>query len=383
MKEKKKVLFVINSLVGGGAERVFVDLIKNLDKNKFDITVLSIDDWGLYRNEIKKYCKYRSIIKHATSPLFLKWFYGGMSMVWEKIIKYFPAKLLHRWFVKEKYDIEVAYIEGMANKVVSGCDDKEVTKYSWIHTDMITNPWSEKYYKNAKEEFECYQKIEYVIAVSEDVKKAAEKKFDIAVVVKYNALDDKYIRKVIKNENRILKKKAKLSLISIGTLWEMKGYLRLIKVVEELVNEGYDIELHLIGDGEERREIENYIEEYSLNEYVYLYGFQKEPYDLLEQGDLYVCSSYAEGFSTCVTEALILGVPVLTTNCSGMKELLGDSEYGVIVDNDDNGLKEGIKRFADNPELLERYQKKAIERGQCFRVENTIRELEHMFLEGK
>ena len=71
---------------------------------------------------------------------------------------------------------------------------------------------------------------------------------------------------------------------------------------------------------------------------------------------MFVCASYAEGFSTATTEALIVGTPVCTVNVSGMKEMLGENdEFGVIVENNEEALYSGIKKLMDNPELLKQF----------------------------
>ena len=97
--------------------------------------------------------------------------------------------------------------------------------------------------------------------------------------------------------------------------------------------------------------------------------------------DLYVCSSRSEGFSTSVTESLIVGTPVVTTLCSGMKEMLGENnEYGIVTENDEDALYEGIKKMLTTEGLLEYYSEKALERGKKFSTEKTVKAVENMLL---
>ena len=90
---------------------------------------------------------------------------------------------------------------------------------------------------------------------------------------------------------------------------------------------------------------QKFIDDNKLNDCVELTGFIDNPYPLLKKADLFVCSSLTEGFSTVVSEAIFLGTPVLTTDCAGMKDILGDSEFGLIVENNENGLYEGLKQL--------------------------------------
>ena len=101
----------------------------------------------------------------------------------------------------------------------------------------------------------------------------------------------------------------------------------------------------------------------------------------MAKSDLFVCASFAEGFSTAATEALILGTPVCTVEVSGMKEMLGENnEWGIVTENSEDALYEGIKCLLDSPELMAHYKDRAIERGQAFSTEKTVNAVQEMFL---
>ena len=376
-----KILFVLNSLVGGGAEKVFVDMLKNLDYSQYDIDILLVDEWGVHCEEVRKIIPYQKIIRHVTTPRLVRWFFGGLSVLKMKFLKYASPGRLHRRYIKGKYDVEIAYIEGIATKIVAGCEDPTVMKYAWIHTDMVANPWASEYYRNKREEYDCYQRIDKVVAVSKLVKESVEQKFGISAQVLYNVLDSRDILEKAVTGTRRLQTGSGVSLVSVGTLWRAKGYLRLLQIIGRLLTAGYDLTLHLIGEGEDRSTLEAYIRDHDMQGRVILYGFQKDPYDLLQQADAYICSSYVEGFSTTVTEALILGVPVITTDCAGMEELLGSSEYGMIVENSDEGLYQGIKKFLEDEQLRQNYRDRARARGKEFSIKARIDDLQYMFQE--
>lgn len=371
-----KILFVINGLGGGGAEKVFVDLIRNFDQKKYDITVLAVDDWGIYKYEMRKMVKYHYLMKHEEKEGIKRKWYGFLSVIGRKIIRSFPSHVLYKWFIKGTYDVEIAYIEGEATKILAGSNNRKSVKYAWVHTDMIKNPWTEKIYKNVEIEKKDYQKFNRIMAVSESVKEAFEKKYGISADVMYNALDDREIVEKAKDQIDTIIKNESLCIVTVGGLREVKGFLRLLKVINRLQNEKISVQLVIIGEGSEREKLERYIQSNGLEEKVLLYGFTTNPYSLIIQGDLYVCSSFAEGFSTSVTEALILGVPVLTTECAGMRELLGDSEYGMIVENSEEGLYNGIKYISENPDVLKKMKQKSRERGKVFTIQKRIKELE-------
>ena len=118
------------------------------------------------------------------------------------------------------------------------------------------------------------------------------------------------------------------------------------------------------------------VRELHLQNAVSFLGYRENPYQFLARCALFVCSSLSEGFSTAATEALIVGTPVCTTEVSGMREMLGDNEYGLITDNDEDALYQGIKRMLTEPGLLQHYREKAQERGRSFSTEHTVQAVE-------
>ena len=111
-------------------------------------------------------------------------------------------------------------------------------------------------------------------------------------------------------------------------------------------------------------------------------GYDTNPYKYVSKSDLFVCSSLREGFSTAATEALIVGTPVCTVEVSGMKEMLGkNNEYGVITENNEDALFEGIKELLDSPDTLAHYREKAEERGRSFSTDVTVKAVEKMLEE--
>lgn len=375
-----KILFVMNSLTGGGAERVFVDLVKNMDQNKHDVTVLVVDDYGIYKKEVREMTNYKYVLRHEEKQGIKRKWFGALSIIGSKIIHFLPAEILYKLFVKDKYDVEIAYIEGESTKIVAGSNNPNSIKYAWLHTDMIKNPWTRKVYKKLENEINDYKKFDHVVAVSEAVKEAFEEKYQLPAKVIYNALDDKSILAKAREDTKIVAKKDMFNIITVGGLKEVKGYMRLLQVMNRMIREGKKVYLTIIGEGDERENLEKYISKNNMEKNVLLYGFTTNPYKILVQGDLYVCSSYAEGFSTAVTESLILGIPVLTTECAGMRELLGDSEYGMIVENSEEGLYEGIKGIIEDPEKLCEMRNKAKERGKAFSVVRRIEEIDKMLV---
>ena len=147
---KKKVLFAIESLAGGGAEKILTTIIKNLNYAKFDVTVLCVVKTGIYVKEVEKYCKLISILPdyNELGSSIEKFKY---KLAYKKIYKNDCRKTYHQ-YVKEKYDIEIAFVEGFVTKLIASSWNKESKKIAWIHIDMLENNHADANYKNIEEE---------------------------------------------------------------------------------------------------------------------------------------------------------------------------------------------------------------------------------------
>ena len=131
-----------------------------------------------------------------------------------------------------------------------------------------------------------------------------------------------------------------------------------------------------------KRELENLADRYGIGECVAFAGYVENPYRYMAECDLFVCASQGEGFSTAVTEALILGLPICTVDVGGMRELLGENnEYGVITPKDEISLYKGILSMLSNQDRLEHYRKQARERAECFDSDETVRRAEKIIEE--
>lgn len=365
---KKKILFLINTLRDGGAEKILVDIVNHLDPDKYDIEVRLIYTRGVYFDRLNSNIK-------------LSFITGKPGTFWatqvSRLLPRLSSEFLHRLFIRDTYDIEVAFLEGYATKIVAGAP-KGTRKIAWVHCDVTKTEWINGVYKTDVGFSNCYRKIDETICVSESVKEAFIERFGevTRLTVKYNPVDDKKIRELSCQEIQLQPQKDVVTLISIGRMTPPKKFIRLLTAVNNLLKHGYKIELWLLGDGEERKDLETFVQEQRIQEAVTFTGYLKNPYPYIRQADLYVCSSIYEGFSTAATEALVLGTPVLTTDVSGMREMLGDSEYGMITENDDVAFENGLRKLLDHPELLAHYREMAQKRSSYFEMENRLKEIE-------
>lgn len=380
MKTRHKVLFCIESLGGGGAEKVLATLIQHIDKTKFDVTVCTISGGGKYEDEIKKHVKYKAILQEPVG--------GGITARWTYVIKHhlvykwLPLSCVYRMFVPQGHDVEIAFVEGFTTKLLSHSSNRKARKCAWVHTDLYMNYWTGHIFCTVEAESEAYHRFHHVFCVSQTAVEGFMRRFSPTKVnptVVYNPIDSQIIIKMASEKGK--EKKDFVRLVTVGRLEPQKGYDRLVQIVNRLIKEGQKLELWILGIGSQEKWLKKYIVENNLSEQIRLLGFHANPYKYMVQGDLFVCSSRCEGYSTAVTEALILGLPVITTECSGMAELLKDGECGIITANEDEALYAGLKTVLQDTELREHYRQKAVERGKDFTIESLMEPIEKLLLE--
>ncbi|MBR2674008.1 MAG: glycosyltransferase [Mogibacterium sp.] len=367
----KKVLFLIHDLGQGGAEKVLVNLVNHMDRDKFDITVMTLFDCGENRELLSPHIRCRSFCK--------KMFRGNSHLM-----KLLTPRMLHRMIVKEHYDIEVAYLEGPSARVISGCEDSETKLISWIHIVQGSKKKAAASFRSVKEAEKCYQRFDRVVCVSEAVKEdfAALLPLKDEPLVIYNTNDTDRIKALAEETvTEEIFDDGIPCLLAVGKLLPSKGFHRIIRILRWLLDNGLDAKLILLGDGAMRCELERLSEEMGVRDRVNFLGYQTNPYKYMKMCNLLVCASYAEGFSTAATEAMILGLPVCTVDVAGMRELLGeDNQYGMITSQDDEALYEGIRTLLVDPALMSHYRQKAIERSRDFETEITVKEVEELLL---
>lgn len=365
-----KILFVIHDLCHGGAEKVLVNLANHMNKSKFDVTILSLFSGGV--NE-----------QFLSSEVRLLHGHNHMLPGNSHLMKLFSPKVLFRHYIKEKYDVIISYLEGPSARIVSGCPDDGTKLVSWIHIEQHNMKKAARSFRGAAEAKRCYERFDRTICVAQSVADDFQSIFSLKrpPEVLYNTVESNVIleKAAEKVESEIFCKE-EFKLVGVGKLVQNKGFDRLLRIHKRLLAEDHlPVHTYLLGEGSERKQLEQWIRENNLQHSVTLLGYHTNPYKYVAACDLFVCASHAEGFSTAATESLIVGTPVITTRVSGMEEMLGSNgEYGVITENDEEALYQGIRDMLTTPGKLEHYKEKAKERGGYFSTEQTVAAVENM-----
>jgi glycosyltransferase involved in cell wall biosynthesis len=309
--------------------------------------------------------------------------HGRMMRGNSQLMKLCSPKQLHNRYIKEVYDVEISYLEGPCARMISGCPHENTKLISWIHVAQHTMRDLAYAFRSAREARSCYNRFDRTVCVSQGVREDFCRILDFAkpCSVLYNTVESDKILQGAAEPVPTMQEEGRIRLIAVGSLKPVKGYDRLLRITKGLNTEGYGIHLYILGIGPLQRDLEQYIEEEGLTETVTLLGYDTNPYKYLANCDLFLCASHGEGFSTAATEALIVGTPVCTVEVAGMKELLGEqNEWGMVTENDEGALYQGIKSLLDNPDLLSHYKKQAEIRGKSFCTEPTVKAVEAFLL---
>ncbi|MCC8146061.1 MAG: glycosyltransferase, partial [Bacteroidales bacterium] len=328
--KKKSLLFCIDSLNSGGAEKLLLNIIECMDYDRCDIDLLIIHEHGVYFKDIPEQVNWFTL-KEADSYLF------------------------------KKYDVEIAFQEGYSTKHIAHRNSGAL-KIAWVHCDFSSFHWTTGFYKDNAEEQWCYSQLDKIVFVSGQTLKSFNHLFPDIQTVKQVIHNPINREEILAASQSAIIQKDKLTLCCMGRLIECKGYLRLIPILSKLKKDGLDFECWIIGEGKQKQEIDELIQQHSLEQTVLMKGFYSNPYPYLAASDLFVSASFTEGYSLAICEALCLGKPMLVTEVSGAKEIVGDC--GLIVPQDEQSIYEGLRKLIEDKNLREGLSKKAFSRSK-------------------
>lgn len=292
----------------------------------------------------------------TVKPFFFKRYVKGII----RLVEYLAPQLLYRLFVHGDYDVEIAASDGGAAKVISGSTNKRAKKICWVHMDVVDRGSKLKEFRNARTAKQIYDKFDLIVPVSNSCKKKFIDKFgDIyPYCVKYNPIPVFDIISKANEAQIYTYNSEKINFVSVGRLEEQKGFDRLIeacRIVKEKVNKGFHI--YIIGAGTKCAQLNGLIKQYGLEKDITLLGFQPNPYPYIKGADAFLLSSRDEAFPLVVGESIVIGTPVIATDCSGVSEWLEYGKYGLIMENSTEGISEGIIKVLNDLEILDMYRR--------------------------
>lgn len=364
---KKKIIFVIPSLVGGGAERVLVNLIKSLNPEMYDLSLVLFEKKGVYIEDIPNYVKIIDFKKRSKYS-FLKLIICLISII-----------------EKQKPDIVISFLR-YVNVIAVLAKLLSRTKFKLILTVHIF--LSETVLRMRYKKFWAliYRKLfmcsDYIIVPSQGVKTDLIEKFSsdqsgIRVINHPFNIDE--IREL--SNERISEIDSESYILAAGRLTKQKGFDLLINAYK-LICEDIKENLIIIGEGEEEEKLKQLISEYALESRVILLGYQKNPFKYMKNAKVFVLSSLWESFALVIVEAMACGVPVISTDCpSGPGEIITNKLNGILVlTQDEKELSKAILRLLNNDELRHKLADEGQKRSEDYRIDKIVPKYEELFL---
>lgn len=371
---KKRVLFLIESMIVGGAERVLINLVNSLPADRYDITVVSMFKKSVYEGYNctftdcwASHVKYKYLIDNGNRFKYT---------IFNVLFNHGWKRFFHQWLIGHSFDVEIAWYEGLPTTFLAHSSNKHSRKLAWLHYgDGFANLTTLQ-----KETCRCeYAVYDQIVGVSDGVSRNFQERLGngFPLTTRYNILDDEEIRKKAGTFN--VERESVLTFVSVGRLIPVKGFDRLVNACSRLKQDGYDFRLWLIGEGSEHKALQEQIEQYGLEQIVLLLGNQDNPFPYIKTADWFISSSYAEGFSTVLTEACIIGTPLISTRCLGTAELLGENnEYGLMVDNSEEGIYQAMIQVIVHLEWHEEYSDRIRQRSNAFQKDVLLSAVEQI-----
>lgn len=373
----KKIIILNYGLHISGVSRALVNFANALVSRGHDVTIkLENNDFTLEKeldSRVKRQLFFREWrLFGRRIPGFLRLYYQFLK----KQDKLSP-RLLHRLIVGRGYDVEIAFNRGAAARIISA-SCTEAKKLVWVHNDYTrcANPLAG--FASLGEAKAAYGRFDGVVCVSKQSESAFREKFGNydTLMTRHNVLDFARIRRM--GDIQRPEKQGKV-LCAVGRVSAQKNYPMLLSAAALLKSRGVDFTLWIVGGGEDMESLSALKAELGLDNVV-LWGAKENPYPYLANADIYVCSSTYEGLSTTTIEALVLGKPCVVTDCTGMRDILGDSAYGLVVPIEAVALADGMERLLTDEALAASFAEKALERAQAYAPEKCIREIEELFV---
>lgn len=367
---KKRILFVIDSLHSGGAEKSLISLLSLFDYENYEVDLLTFKEGGLYKSllprEVNKldspkvftYMKYslRDLIKKKMLNIAM-WRFNtsislrykekftsinhGAQIMWPRLDKVISK-------LDKKYDVAIAYSQGtptyyVAEKVVAK------KKLCWVNIDYKFAGYNREF------DFKYYEKFNNIVAVSNvctDVLKDVFPEFKDKIITIYDIISESLINNMANEGNGFDDDYKGIKILTIGRLVYQKGYEYAIEAAKYLKDKNMDFRWYSIGEGNLKSKLEKMVIEYNLQDNFKFLGTFTNPYPFIKECDIYCQPSRFEGFGLAIAEARILNKPIVATNFDIVYDQIRDGENGLISEMNGKDLSEKLELIINDKKLV-------------------------------
>lgn len=369
---KKRILFVIDSLHSGGAEKSLVSLLSLFDYENYEVDLLTFKEGGLYVpllpqnvklidspdifNKMKlsisdliKRKEFKIVLWRVNTSISLRCklkisdIKHGAQLMWTRLNNVIPQ-------LKPEYDVAIAYSQGTPTYYVAEKVSAK-KKLCWVNIDYKFAGYNREF------DFKYYEKFNSIVAVSKvctDVLKDVFPEFKNKIVTIYDIISEDLINKMANENIGFDDNYNGIRILTIGRLVYQKGYEYAVEAAKFLKNRKIDFRWYVIGEGDLKDKLEKMVREYKLEENFKFLGTFINPYPFIKQCDIYCQPSRFEGFGLAIAEARILNKPIVATNFDIVYDQINNGENGLISDMDGEALSKKIQLLIENKEIRQK-----------------------------
>lgn len=369
----KNILISSFDMEVGGVERSLISMLDNFDYDNYNVDLMLYSHSGDFMNLLpnkanllKEDIRYKTFrmsigktfksgnIGIGISRILAKYKanrigkkenisdvgYIQMQYMWKNTLRYLPK-------IDKEYDVAISYLWPhyfIADKV------KAKVKIAWIHTDYSN------IHTDINLDLDMWNKFDYIVAVSKDCRNAFLSKYPSLkdkVIIVENITSPSFVRSMAEeNVDDFEVDEELFKVVSVGRYCDAKGFDNAIKALRILHDRGYrNIKWYVVGYGSDEELYRRIIKENKLEDSFILLGKKTNPYPYMKKADLYVQPSRYEGKAVTVSEAQILGRPVMLTNYTTAQSQVRDGADGYITDLSIEGIANGVELLYKNKEL--------------------------------
>ncbi len=388
----KKILFYNGQLFMGGIERVAISYLEGLSKEKdLDVTLVIKEnnpEKNIFIKDVpsnikiefiktEKMVNFRNKASNKRKNPFWRIIYFFM-LNYERM---YMKKWLKNYFLKNKFDVTIDFDMSLGKYL----DVVNSKKIGWLHFSLIGKRKNKRKGKRFEKRLEKYDKI---IAICDEMKEEAKNLFNIPeerLERLYNPFDIEKVKRERLNDTGVTEEDKKYLqedyMVAVSRLVKGKGREDLVEIYSKLKETGVKEKLYILGDGNQKQELQNKIENLNLQNDVFLLGQKKNPYPWMKNAKIFLHTSYGEGLPTVFLESMICGTPVIAYDCpTGPKDILGKNEYGILVKTGDKVKfgEEIIKLLSSTYKQQEYIDKFFKEKLSEFSIETIIKKLKEI-----
>lgn len=380
-QHKIKILFRLRSLEMGGVQKVILDFLENLSKEKFDITFLVNLRQGVLVNSIPSHVRFLFLEegKESFSPnkllRFFQFIFRGVRL---KFYDFYPT-YYYKKFNLYDIDVEIASSYSELESVLNS-PNKKSKKIGWFHTDIR---FVER--KLALKFISLMKRFDVMIFGSQQTQRviheAYNETFPNSVVI-YNVIDNELVNQKA-NEFTVERNREIPQFISVARLQKRKGFDMLARAHKRLLDDGLRHEIVVIGDGDFRPDIESEVARSQIESTFKLLGTSKNPYPNIKAADYFILPSKTESYPLVIGETLCLGKTIISTDVGGINEMIDHDVDGMLIEPTEDAIYEAMKKFLTDNEYVEKLKRSAKESHRKFQKHIIYEQVENILASPK